>query len=748
MAENENIKNAQQWAAAEKKVTEQKAKQAEYDKFMLEYAEKRASLSARGITKKEAFETFKLLQKQQAEEEKIAKIVEERQQIAESVNTTYDDISTSISNMVKEEQILTKSGNDRFNLGQSVLKLGQENLKLLQNSVVNQNISNDIQEDVKTTIESINGEEQDLATIRQDQISFQNQLNNLGEDALDDDAESLKLILDLLKLKEKQLQTSNALAESEMKIAEMAGPLYDMYKGAADQVDRMGVGVGSMFIGLGLVGSALAGVFKILTSFSGKVDAIGAEFGAFGVQELAGPITAAEGEAIMMGKSLEDVISLTSQLGEDFGMSLEAAAGMSDEILNASTYLGLSVEEGGQLFGTLMTVSKLSLEQADNFVASTNALAKANKVSPVAVMKDMAQSSGLIASHSADSLGSIAEAAVQAKKMGLGLKDVESISNSLLDFQSSLNAEVEASLMIGKDLNFQKARQLALEGDLSGMMDDVLRQLGGEAEFNKLNILQRQSLAKSLGVEVDQLAKMVGHTGDLEPAPGFMDMLGPEALSSLTKLYQMFQSLGAEFVNVIGPELEIIVGHMVNFIKQNKLIEKARDFIKNFGKTFEETTKKVETFIGDLKKNFHSFLQQVGSVFTTLKRIAIGAVTGFAFGGPIGMLIGATVGYFVDNVASYFGGASKEFDDKGGEVSDKVKNSGKLNDFISRPGQGAQSFSAQDTIIGTKGKLVDFEPLMQEIQGLRRDMDDYFGGGRTAVKAIGAEVFTAIKRAE
>ena len=99
--------------------------------------------------------------------------------------------------------------------------------------------------------------------------------------------------------------------------------------GAADQVDRMGVGVGSMFIGLGLVGSALAGVFKILTSFSGKVDAIGAEFGAFGVQELAGPITAAEGEAIMMGKSLEDVISLTSQLGEDFGMSLEAAAGIS-----------------------------------------------------------------------------------------------------------------------------------------------------------------------------------------------------------------------------------------------------------------------------------------------------------------------------------------------------------------------------------------------------------------------------------
>ena len=104
MARNVNKENAEKWAAAERKVTEEKQKQAEiskkqaqYVEFKLEYAEKRASLSARGITKKEAFETYKLLQKQHAEEEKIKKIVEEKQKTAESVNTTYDDISTSIS---------------------------------------------------------------------------------------------------------------------------------------------------------------------------------------------------------------------------------------------------------------------------------------------------------------------------------------------------------------------------------------------------------------------------------------------------------------------------------------------------------------------------------------------------------------------------------------------------------------------------------------------------------------------------
>ena len=54
--------------------------------------------------------------------------------------------------------------------------------------------------------------------------------------------------------------------------------------------------------------------------------------------------------------------------------------------------------------------------------------------------------------------------------------------------------------MIGRRLNFQSARRLALEGDLAGATKEVVKQLGSEEELNKLNVLQRQSIAKSIGV--------------------------------------------------------------------------------------------------------------------------------------------------------------------------------------------------------------------------------------------------------
>ncbi len=41
------------------------------------------------------------------------------------------------------------------------------------------------------------------------------------------------------------------------------------------------------------------------------------------------------------------------------------------------------------------------------------------------------------------------------------------------------------------------------------MMEEILRQVGGEAEFNKMNVIQRKALAESVGVSVEQLSRLV-----------------------------------------------------------------------------------------------------------------------------------------------------------------------------------------------------------------------------------------------
>jgi len=40
-------------------------------------------------------------------------------------------------------------------------------------------------------------------------------------------------------------------------------------------------------------------------------------------------------------------------------------------------------------------------------------------------------------------------------------------------------------------------------------MQEILRQVGGEAEFNRLNVIQRKALADSVGVNVEQLSRLV-----------------------------------------------------------------------------------------------------------------------------------------------------------------------------------------------------------------------------------------------
>ena len=59
----------------------------------------------------------------------------------------------------------------------------------------------------------------------------------------------------------------------------------------------------------------------------------------------------------------------------------------------------------------------------------------------------------------------------------MSLADVGKMAENLLDFENSINSEMEASVMLGRNVNLQKARELSLAGDLSGLQDEILNQV-------------------------------------------------------------------------------------------------------------------------------------------------------------------------------------------------------------------------------------------------------------------------------
>ena len=66
---------------------------------------------------------------------------------------------------------------------------------------------------------------------------------------------------------------------------------------------------------------------------------------------------------------------------------------------------------------------------------------------------------------------------------------------------------------MGRSINTDRARMLAITGDQQGLMKEVQRLVGSEAEFNRMNVLSRRALAEAVGVNVEQLARMVRNQG-------------------------------------------------------------------------------------------------------------------------------------------------------------------------------------------------------------------------------------------
>ena len=122
-------------------------------------------------------------------------------------------------------------------------------------------------------------------------------------------------------------------------------------------------------------------------------------------------------------------------------------------------------------------------------------------------MKDISKLSGGILVTFNQNPKALAAAVVQAKSLGMTLDQVSKIGESLLNFEQSIQSELEAELLTGKELNFEKARYYALTNDSVGLMNELAKQTGGLVEYNKMNRLQQESIAKTMGMSRDELSQ-------------------------------------------------------------------------------------------------------------------------------------------------------------------------------------------------------------------------------------------------
>lgn len=221
----------------------------------------------------------------------------------------------------------------------------------------------------------------------------------------------------------------------------------------------------------------------------------------------------------------EEVLKLTESLNQAFGTTQR----FSDETVETFgvlvTRLGLTNEEASNF----VKLQQLSGETAENFTEETQLQIRALKaknnvaISETAIMKEVANASAAIQLSSRGHGTNLVEAAINAKKLGLELSKVEDIGSNLLDFESSIAKEMEAELLIGRDLNLDRARQAALTNNLGVVASEVSRQVGSAAEFGRMSVIQQEALAAAVGMTRNELGETL-KTQELLAGTGFEDM--------------------------------------------------------------------------------------------------------------------------------------------------------------------------------------------------------------------------------
>ena len=214
--------------------------------------------------------------------------------------------------------------------------------------------------------------------------------------------------------------------------------------------------------------------------------------------------------------SAVEILETAAELTKQTGLNAQSAFSQ-DVIANAADLkveMGLAADEAGGI-AVMAQTSGMSVDDLTaSIVDSTSAFNGANRsaVSQGVILRDVAKASAAIKANFAGNPKALAEAASQAKLLATDLNGLNTMAASLLEFESSIEAELEAQLLTGKNINLSKARELALNDDLIGVGKEIFKNTVDINEFGKMGRLGQEAYAKSLGMSRDQLAQIAFQT--------------------------------------------------------------------------------------------------------------------------------------------------------------------------------------------------------------------------------------------
>ena len=321
-------------------------------------------------------------------------------------------------------------------------------------------------------------------------------------------------------------------------------------KGGMQGMSGMVRVAGRLLAALGPIGIAIAVIaagallgMKRFQELDSAAQAFRQETGLLNSQTrgLVSNIQSVSNEFAGLGVSAEDVGKSAAAFTNEFSGLEQPSKSVLGSMVALNKNFGIGVEQGAQLNKVFQNIGGLSAEQSQALIGQTVQMSKMAGVAPSKVIADMAESSEYAYRYFNGSPKELAKAAIQAAKLGTSIKEAGAVADNLLDFETSITSELEASAILGTNLNLSQARYLAANGKAVEAQQEVLNQVASLGDLTKLNKFEQEALTKATGMQMGDLInqqrirEQFGKLGKEQLASAMSLMDSGKDISKMTK---------------------------------------------------------------------------------------------------------------------------------------------------------------------------------------------------------------------
>jgi hypothetical protein len=331
-------------------------------------------------------------------------------------------------------------------------------------------------------------------------------------------------------------------------------------------------------------------------------------------------------EADQLFIRVQDVVNVSNKLNDTLGTNVvfqDMGKALQNDIKLISKFqkiAGLSAEEGEAILkyslGTGQEATKLTKEIMGSY--RLQGLRGKLVLNEKDAMKEIANTSARLQLSIKGGASGLGEALASSKALGVSLGQVENIANSLLDFETSITNELNAELLLGRDINLDKARQAALDNDMATVAEEIAKYAGTAAEFGNLNRIAQEGIASAVGMQANGLAESLLKQEELKS-------ISEDASLSEQEKYERMLEEGAT-----REELEARLGEQALASIEEQASAKEMEAAKTQElqeQIQNELLGNMNAFVNSLKEVFNIFdkiFKSVGGMKTVM--IAIGGI--------------------------------------------------------------------------------------------------------------------------